>query len=280
MVRALGGLFLLLLAGCTSVQGSLNGRLALVVSGLPGRVEGRVVVRGNGVEKVLKASVLLELPEGEYTVEAAEVTGPQGEVYASTVQGSPVKVEYQKTAEVRVEYALRQDTLPASLAVVIQGLPSGAEGRVTLQGPGGFERLITQTAVLSALPPGYYTVSAGDVVYSEKTYRATVSGSPLALTGGSLATATVSYSLYSAFLAVQISGLPSPVANVVVTGSNGYSRTLDRSAVLTVEPGVYAVSAYPVEVSGQTYTPRVEGAPVSLGPGASAAVQVVHQVSQ
>jgi hypothetical protein len=543
MVRVLGGfsLLLLLLAGCTSVQGSLNGKLALTVSGLPGGVQGNVVVRGDGVEKVLKASALLELPEGEYTVEAAEVSGPQGEVYAPTVQGSPVKVEYGKTAEVRVDYAVRQDTLPATLTVVIQGLPSGAEGRVTVygpggvswnltstttlqgvragtysvfadsvvaggrtytpkvdpssltlsgggtatvvvqylppdtgylaveitglpsgaegdvevrsgdslvatlkasrvfevvvgsylvvakdvvfqgttyrgvvspssaevkkgatalvrvsyapvyttgtlvvtvgglpsgvnadvvvdgpngfrraltktttldglspgtytvtardvatpggvyratvqgspvqveagatsgvgvnyqldpatapgdllvdvnglpsgalgsvrvQGPGGFDRSITQTTLFSSLPAGYYTVSAGDVVYSGRTYRATVSGSPVRVGGGTTATVQVSYSLYSAFLTVQISGLPGPVANVVVTGVNGYSRTLNSTAVLTVEPGVYAVSAYPVVVNGQTYTPTVQGSPVSLDPGGSAAIQVVYQVGQ
>jgi len=543
MVRVLGGfsLLLLLLAGCTSVQGSLNGKLALTVSGLPGGVQGNVVVRGDGVEKVLKASALLELPEGEYTVEAAEVSGPQGEVYAPTVQGSPVKVEYGKTAEVRVDYAVRQDTLPATLTVVIQGLPSGAEGRVTVygpggvswnltstttlqgvkagtysvfadsvvaggrtytpkvdpssltlsgggtatvvvqylppdtgylaveitglpsgaegnvevrsgdslvatlktsqvlevvvgsylvvakdvvfqdmtyrgvvspssaevkkgatalvrvsyapvyttgtlvvtvgglpsdvsadvvvegpngfqraltktttldglspgtytvtardvatpggvyratvqgspvqveagatsgvgvsyqldpatapgdllvdvnglpsgalgsvrvQGPGGFDRSITQTTLFSSLPAGYYTVSAGDVVYSGRTYRATVSGSPVRVGGGTTATVQVSYSLYSAFLTVQISGLPGPVANVVVTGVNGYSRTLNSTAVLTVEPGVYAVSAYPVVVDGQTYTPTVQGSPVSLDPGGSAAIQVVYQVGQ
>ncbi len=533
-------LLLLLLAGCTSVQGSLNGKLALTVSGLPGGVEGNVVVRGNGVEKVLKVSGVLELPEGEYTVEAAEVTGPQGEVYAPTVRGSPVRVEYGKTAEVRVDYAVRQDTLPATLTVVMQGLPSGAEGRVTVygpggvswnltstttlrvragtysvfadsvvaggttytpkvepssltlsggsaatvvvqylppdtgylaveitglpsgaegdvevrsgaslvatlkasqvlevvvgsylvvakdvvfqgttyrgvvspsfaevrkgatalvrvsyapvyttgtlvvtvsglpsgvsadvvvegpngfrrtltrtttldglspgtytvtardvattggvyratvqgspvqveagatsgvgvnyqldpatapgdllvevgglpsgalasvrvQGPGGFDRSITQTTLLSSLPAGYYTVSAGDVVYSGRTYRATVSGSPVRVGGGTTATVQVSYSLYSAFLTVQISGLPGPVANVVVTGANGYSRTLNSTAVLTVEPGVYAVSAYPVEVDGQTYTPRVQGSPVSLAPGGSGTVQVVYQVGQ
>jgi len=543
MVRVWSGFFLplLLLAGCTSVQGSLNGRLALTVSGLPGEVQGNVVVRGNGVEKVLKASTLLELPEGEYTVEAAEVSGPQGEVYAPTVQGSPVKVEYGKTAEVRVDYAVRQDTLPATLTVVIQGLPSGAEGRVTVygpggvswnltstttlrgvragtysvfadsvvaggrtytpkvdpssltlsggstatvvvqylppdtgylaveiaglpsgaegdvevrsgaslvatlkasqvlevvvgsylvvakdvvfqgmtyrgvvspsstevkkgtmslvrvsyapvyttgtlvvtvsglplgvnadvvvegpngfrraltgtttldglspgtytvtardvatpggvyratvqgspvqveagatsgvgvsyqldpatapgdllvdvnglpsgalgsvrvQGPGGFDRSITQTTLLSSLPAGYYTVSAGDVVYSGRTYRATVSGSPVRVGGGTTATVQVNYSLYSAFLTVQISGLPGPVANVVVTGANGYSRTLNSTAVLTVEPGVYAVSAYPVVVDGQTYTPTVQGSPVSLDPGGSGAIQVVYQVGQ
>jgi len=79
---------------------------------------------------------------------------------------------------------------------------------------------------------------------------------------------------------VQISGLPGPVANVVVTGANGYSRTLNSTTVLTVEPGVYAVSAYPVVVDDQTYTPRVQGSPVSLDPGENGTIQVVYQVGQ
>ena len=90
----------------------------------------------------------------------------------------------------------------------------------------------------------------------------------------------MSYSLYIAFLTVQISGLPSPVANVVVTGANGYSRTLNRTTVLTVEPGVYAVEAYPVVVDCQTYIPRIQGSPVSLDPGGSGTIQVVYQACQ
>jgi hypothetical protein len=201
-------------------------------------------------------------------------------VYAPTVQGFPVKVEYDKTAGVKVEYALRQDTLPGTLSVVVQGLPSGAEGRVTVYGPGGFGRSVTQTTLLSPLPPGHYTVSAEDVVHSGRTYRATVSGSPVRVTGSNPATVQVSYTLYSAFLAVQISGLPSPAANVVVIGTNGYSRALNSTVVLTVEPGVYAVGAYPVVVDGQTYTPRVQGSPVSLDPGITGTIQIVYQVDR
>jgi hypothetical protein len=189
-------------------------------------------------------------------------------------------VEAGATSGVGVSYQLDPATAPGDLLVEVNGLPSGALGSVRVQGPGGFDRSITQTTLFSSLPAGYYTVSAGDVVYSGRTYRATVSGSPVRVGGGTTATVQVSYSLYSAFLTVQISGLPGPVANVVVTGANGYSRALNSTAVLTVDPGVYTVSAYPVVVDGQTYTPTVQGSPVSLDPGGSGAIQVVYQVSQ
>ncbi len=104
-----------------------------------------------------------------------------------------------------------------------------------------------------------------------------VTGSPARVSGEGTATVQVDYSLYSAFLTVQISGLPGPVANVVVTGPDGYNRNLNSTAVLTVNPGTYAVSAYPVVVDGVTYTPQVQGSPVSLDSGGNGAVQVIYR---
>jgi hypothetical protein len=258
-----------------------TGTLVVTVSGLPSGVSADVMVEGpNGFRRVLTRTTTLDgLSPGTYTVTARDVA-TSGGVYRATVQGSPVQVEAGATSGVGVSYQLDPATAPGDLLVEVSGLPSGALASVRVQGPGGFDRSITQTTLFSSLPAGYYTVSAGDVVYSGRTYRATVSGSPVRVGGGTTATVQVSYSLYSAFLTVQISGLPGPVANVVVTGANGYSRTLNRTAVLTVEPGVYAVSAYPVVVDGQTYTPRVQGSPVSLDPGESGAIQVVYEVSQ
>jgi hypothetical protein len=258
-----------------------TGTLVVTVSGLPSGVSADVVVEGpNGFRRALTRTTTLDgLSPGAYTVTARDVATPGG-VYRATVQGSPVQVEAGATSGVGVSYQLDPASAPGDLLVDVNGLPSGALGSVRVQGPGGFDRSITQTTLLSSLPAGYYTVSAGDVVYSGRTYRATVSGSPVRVSGGTTATVQVSYSLYSAFLTVQISGLPGPVANVVVTGANGYSRTLNRTAVLTVEPGVYAVSAYPVVVDGQTYTPTVQGSPMSLDPGGSGAIQVVYQVNQ
>jgi len=258
-----------------------TGTLVVTVSGLPSGVNADVVVEGpNGFRRALTRTTTLDgLSPGTYTVTARDLATPGG-VYRATVQGSPVRVEAGATSGVGVSYQLDLATAPGDLLVEVNGLPSGALASVRVQGPGGFDRSITQTTLLSSLPAGYYTVSAGDVVYSGRTYRATVSGSPVRVGGSTTATVQVSYSLYSAFLTVQISGLPGPVANVVVTGANGYSRTLNRTTVLTVEPGVYAVSAYPVVVDDQTYTPRVQGSPVSLDPGEGGVIQVVYQVSQ
>jgi len=258
-----------------------TGTLTVTISGLPPGASADVVVEGpNGFRRALTRTTTLDgLSPGIYTVTARDVA-TSGGVYRAIVQGSPAQVEAGATSGVGVNYQLDPATAPGDLLVEVNGLPSGALGNVRVQGPGGFDRSITQTTLFSSLPAGYYTVSAGDVVYSGRTYRATVSGSPVRVGGGTTATVQVSYSLYSAFLTVQISGLPGPVANVVVTGANGYSRSLNSTAVLIVEPGVYAVSAYPVVVEDQTYIPTVQGSPVSLDPGGNGAIRVVYEVRQ
>jgi len=254
-----------------------TGTLVVTVSGLPSGVNADVVVTGpNGFFRNLTKTTSLEVPPGVYTVEARDVT-TSGGVYRAKVTGSPVQIQAGATSGVGVSYTLDPSTAPGDLLVKVNGLPSGAVGSVRVKGPNGFDRTIGQTTLFSALPAGYYTVEAGDVAYGGKTYRAVVTGSPARVSGEGAATVQVDYSLYSAFLTVQISGLPGPVANVIVTGPDGYNRTLNASAVLTVNPGTYAVSAYPVVVDGVTYTPQVQGSPVSLDSGGNGAVQVIYQ---
>ncbi len=254
-----------------------TGTLVVTVSGLPSGVNADVVVTGpNGFFRNLTRTTSLEVPPGVYTVEARDVT-TSGGVYRAKVTGSPVQIQVGATSGVGVSYTLDPSTAPGDLLVKVNGLPSGAVGSVRVKGPNGFDRTIGQTTLFSALPAGYYTVEAEDVAYGGKTYRAVVTGSPARVSGEGAATVQVDYSLYSAFLTVQISGLPGPVANVIVTGPDGYNRTLNASAVLTVNPGTYAVSAYPVVVDGVTYTPQVQGSPVSLDSGGNGAVQVIYQ---
>lgn len=254
-----------------------TGTLVVTVSGLPTGVDANVRVSGpNGFSRSLTGAASLEVPPGTYLVEAQDVSTPGG-VYRARVTGSPVQVQAGATSGVGVSYTLDPSTAPGDLLVKVNGLPSGAAGSVRVKGPNGFDRTIGQTTLFSAFPAGYYTVEAGDVAYGGKTYRAVVTGSPARVSGEGTATVQVDYSLYSAFLTVQISGLPGPVANVVVTGPDGYNRTLNASAVLTVNPGTYAVSAYPVVVDGVTYTPQVQGSPVSLDSGGNGAVQVIYQ---
>lgn len=254
-----------------------TGTLVVTVSGLPTGVDANVRVSGpNGFSRSLTGAASLEVPPGTYLVEAQDVSTPGG-VYRARVTGSPVQVQAGATSGVGVSYTLDPSTAPGDLLVKVNGLPSGAVGSVRVKGPNGFDRTIGQTTLFSALPAGYYTVEAGDVAYGGKTYRAVVTGSPARVSGEGTATVQVDYSLYSAFLTVQISGLPGPVANVIVTGPDGYNRTLNASAVLTVNPGTYAVSAYPVVVDGVTYTPQVQGSPVSLDSGGNGAVQVIYQ---
>lgn len=269
-------------AGATSEVGVsytlvyTTGTLVVTISGLPSGVEGRVKVTGPNYIQNLTKTTSLEVLPGIYTVEAEDVV-ISGGVYRAKVTGSPVQVQAGATSGVGVSYTLDPSTAPGDLLVKVNGLPSGAVGSVWVKGPNGFDWTIGQTTLFSALPAGYYTVEAGDVAYGGKTYRAVVTGSPARVSGEGTATVQVDYSLYSAFLTVQISGLPGPVANVIVTGPDGYNRTLNASAVLTVNPGTYAVSAYPVVVDGVTYTPQVQGSPVSLDSGGNGAAQVIYQ---
>ena len=51
-----------------------------------------------------------------------------------------------------------------ALQVDVVGLPAGTNAQITVEGPGGFTRQLTQSQTLSALSVGSYTVSAGEVL--------------------------------------------------------------------------------------------------------------------
>ncbi len=55
-------------------------------------------------------------------------------------------------------------TTSGTLAVTINGLPSGTDAAVSVSGPNGYSQSLTATGNLSGLPPGTYTISAQDVV--------------------------------------------------------------------------------------------------------------------
>ena len=257
-----------------------TGALVVTVNGLPSGVEADVTVQGPGgfTRRLTGTTTLDGLAPGQYTVTARSVSTAGG-VYNPRVAGSPAQVEAGATAGVLVEYTLDPSTAPGDLVVQVSGSPSGVPAMVRVQGPDGFDQTVQGTTVFTRLPAGYYTITAQDVIHGSRVYRASVTGSPARVGGGGTTTVLVSYALYTATLAVQIDGLPGPFAQVVVQGPGGYNRTLNASAVLTVEPGVYTVAAYPVTVDGVTYTPTVRGSPVSLDAGGNGAVRVSYEMA-
>lgn len=55
-------------------------------------------------------------------------------------------------------------TVKPGLLVKVEGLPAGLDAAVTVVGPGGFSRTLTNTTALKGLAPGHYTVSASTVM--------------------------------------------------------------------------------------------------------------------
>lgn len=273
MVRVLSLLLLLLLGACTSVQGSLTGKLSVQVDGLPSGVEARVVVQPLG--KAVSASQVLEVPEGTYEVVAEAVEGPSGERYVPTVEGSPARVEYGKVVQVRVSYQVNRDTLPATLILVIEGLPEGAEGSLRVSGE-GVNQVVKSTGRLT-LRPGVYTLRADAVSYAGERYIPSPASDYVVLAPGSTVSKTFTYTreVRTGELLITIQGLPSGTqAQVRVRDGSGTSvASLTESRLLTLPAGVYFVEADPVG----TYVPQVSGSPANVQAGGRAEVRVVYE---
>jgi hypothetical protein len=173
-----------------------------------------------------------------------------------------------------------EEDSPGTLVVLVSGLPAGADGAVTVTGPGSFDEQLTASDTLGALTPGIYTVSASDVSYAGISYTAAVTGTPASVASNDVVTATVSYSAASVDpgdLTVTIAGLPGGVeAAVTVTGS-GVSEQLIASGTLTdIDPGVYAVTAANVNDGGDVYAATIDTSPVTVPAGGAASVTVTY----
>ena len=117
------------------------------------------------------------------------------------------------------------DNSPGTLVVLVNGLPAGASGAVTITGPSSFAEQLTASETLAGLTVGSFTVAAANVSFEGIDYAATVTGSPANVTPNGVTTATVTYAATSVApgdLTVTISGLAGGVdAAVTVTGPVG-----------------------------------------------------------
>jgi len=132
--------------------------------------------------------------------------------------------------------------------------PAVGAAQVSIHGPNGYTNALSQSATLTGLAPGSYTVTApatdtmtGTIVNT--IYSATITGSPVTVTGGTTASVTVTYgtggtgelwvsnSAYSntlfGFSAAQLtsSGAPTPASTVnISTASNAIAFDANGNA--------------------------------------------------
>ncbi|MDX2006379.1 MAG: NHL repeat-containing protein [Meiothermus sp.] len=143
-----------------------------------------------------------------------------------------------------------------TLQVNITGLPTGVNANVKVTGA-GFSQDLTTSTPLSGRAVGSYTVTAASVSSGGLSYIATVTGSPATVTANTTSTVNVAYAVDPASqgtLLVNVNGVPAGAsANVSISGPNGFSQTVNASAILRgLVPGAYTITANNIPGAGTT----------------------------
>lgn len=226
----------------------------LQIEGMPSGVAARVSLSGpGGVRQVPTSGTINGLAAGAYTLAAAEVNaGPA--IYRPNPASQVVRIDSGKTTTaVPVVYTLAT----GALEVTVGGLPTGASAAVTVSGPGGFSRTITQSARLDGLAPGTYVVSSQRTLAGGYGYDAIVSTLTVDVVAvPTPSTVSVTYQIATGGLSIAILGLPSGASGTIhLTGPAGYDSTVTGPALLTnLTPGSYRIAANPVVVGPDTWT--------------------------
>ncbi|HSG46357.1 MAG TPA: hypothetical protein VLA43_00955, partial [Longimicrobiales bacterium] len=139
---------------------SNEGDLAVTIFGLPDGALASVAVSGPGGfgATVTQSDTLRKLEVGEYTVRGYPVT-VEGTTYGADPDEQTITVLDRETVDATVGYAPNS----SSLEVVIEGLPSSLDADVSVSGPGGFSRQITQSTTFDSLAAGLYNVTVNAV---------------------------------------------------------------------------------------------------------------------
>lgn len=231
-----------------------SGSLTVSLTGLPDGATGTATITGPAGfrQSVTSGATVGNLTPGSYIITGEPVTVGLDEYRVSTpvtVQVVPSTVP--QAAELR--YALAT----GRLALTISGLPAGANGSVTLSGPGGFQKAVTTTQTISGLVPGSYTLSASSVTVGTSTYGATPASQVVTIAASSTpVAASVTYALTTGAITVTITGLPQAVAAaVIIAGPANFRDTVTTtSTVSNLVPGSYTLTASNAVAGTHVYT--------------------------
>jgi glucose/arabinose dehydrogenase len=102
----------------------------------------------------------------------------------------------------------------ASIALTVSGLPAGTDANISVTGPGGFQRTVSQTGSLANLAAGAYTITAGNVLNGNAVYKPAQPTQPVTISAGQASSVTVTYTgpeTLRLSLTTVASGLDSPI---------------------------------------------------------------------
>ena len=266
---------LVLLAACggSDPSGPSGGSLAVSVSGLPSGASAAVTVTGPGgySRDVSATETLTGLMAGSYTV-AANAVSSGGQSYEPAVPSQTVAVA-AAMATVSVAYSVSG----GSLTVNVAGLPPATSAAVHVSGPNGYADDLTETATLSGLTPGIYTVTAQSVSPGGTTYNPSPGSQVANVPAGGGASANVSYTAgASGGFNLRIDGmyLTQSVqtytgAVPLVTGRDGYLRVFVTANQSNLATPQVRVRFYLASVLVSTLTIAPPGVSVPLSPDES-----------
>src|ERR1051325_6573070 len=224
-----------------------TGNLAITITGLPAATLASVKVTGLGLPSgaytaTVPATKTLTLNPGAYSIRI-DTLHASGALYSGPILQDTITIARGKTIPLDAKYHLSS----GSITVNANGLPLLGTAAVLITTPTGQPRPLTAPGTLSELPPGVYTLTAdttptvsGDYYAADvRTQQITV---PVSLTP---VTATLNYTLASATVAVNVTGLGQTIdPAITITGPQNYTRTTTgTSSFHGLKTGTYTVSA-------------------------------------
>ncbi|MCS6867680.1 MAG: hypothetical protein NZX11_02915, partial [Thermus sp.] len=238
------------------------GVLQVTASGLPAGVNPTYSVQNPSGTTVGSGGWALgqnfSLAPGLYRVVATSVSSG-GVIYDPSPASAVVAVSSNSTTPHTIPYAVR----PATLRVNMTGLPQG-QGQILVSGP-GYSQNLSGSATLNLTSFGNYTVTAQDVAYGGRTYRATVNPTGFNAVSGGSYTVNVDYAPIT-ILQIRFQNPTGVCTNgtLRVTGPSGFSRFYSADATeMAVPSGSYSASMS-TQPSSSLYTCQATVTPSSL----------------
>ena len=157
---------------------------------------------------------------------------------------------------------------PGSVSVAVVGLPSGADAALTLSGPGGYSRSVTASGTIADLSAGSYTLTAADVTVDGDGYAVAPVTQAVVVRASQTSPVTANYVIATGRLLLSIDGVPPGSADVVVSGPDGFSRTVTRADTVKGLPnGTFVVRPRSVVIDGDRFGSAVDSLLVLVTPG-------------
>jgi len=264
------------LESCGDSNGPRTGTLSLTISGLPVNAPAQVTLSGpNKFSRVLAATeVVAGLRPGTYHISAAPIRdgatrySPVADTQTVTIGTSDVPVEAS------VDYAVSS----AVLIVTVDGAPASKPADIRVVGPNGFSQTVTASTTFNGIDPGYYLITASDLLADQQRFSPTPATRQVQLVPGlTPTTVQVTYAQTTGNLRFVVNGLPDGVAaDLSVTGpAPAASFTVGASRdTVGVTSGPYTVKAKSVTANGASYVPNFASQTITLSAATTAVVTV------